>query len=158
MRNLGSNRKGQTIVEVIIAIGLVTVVLLSLVSALTLALRNNQFAKDQVLAQNRSRETLEWWRSLRDQLGWDAFYTMVDEDSSPFTYCLTSLPGNLQDALALENDACGLTDVIPSTRFTRELEVAIISPDQIDVVVTISWIDGSKEHQSQSKLSLKKWL
>lgn len=152
------HESGQTLIEVIIAIGLVVLVLLTLVSALTLAIRNNQFARDQVLARNRTRESLEWLRSLREQMGWDSFYEMVDQDSPPVTYCLIDHPIDVTSAIAMSSQACGSTEVISGTKFIRELVMTPNGADEITAVVTVSWTEGQKDHQSTSTLILRRWL
>jgi Tfp pilus assembly protein PilV len=154
----GKSQSGQTLIEVIVAVGLVVLVLLTLVSALTLAIRNNQFAKDQVLARNRSREALEWLRSLRDQIGWDSFLAMVESDGSPVTYCLDSIPSDSGASVNLSNQACSQSDLIPGTKYIRELVLTTISNEQIEAMVTVEWTEGGKDHQSQSTLILRKWL
>src|SRR5258708_3055538 len=151
-------QSGQTLIEVIIAIGLVVLFLITLVSAMTLAIRNNQFAKDQVLARNRAREALEWFRSLRDQMGWDAFTTMITTDSPPVTYCLPTLPTTTTLSNALANQVCTATDSIPGTKYVRSMLITTPNTEEVDVTVTVSWTDGGKSHQSQSTLILKKWL
>lgn len=153
-----SKNAGQTLIEVIIAIGLVVLVLLTLVSALTLAVRNNQFAKDQVLARNRSREALEWLRSMRDQMGFDAFYSMVQSDSPPVVYCLATLPSTTAGAIALGNQVCLPTDLVSGTKYVRSMTLTTPSVDEVDATVAVTWTDGGKTHQSQSTLYLKRWL
>lgn len=153
-----SRESGQTLIEVIIAVGMVVLVLLTLVSALTLAVRNNQFAKDQVLARNRSREALEWLRSLRSQMEWNTFYNMISQDSPPVTYCLPTIPPDATTAIALENDECADTDVIPGTKYVRSVTLGTPTTDEINAMVTVTWTDGGKEHQSQSTVILRKWL
>lgn len=152
------HQSGQTLIEVIVAIGLVVLVLITLVSALTLAIRNNQFAKDQVLARNYARESLEWLRSLRNQMEWSSFYDMIVADAPPVTYCLPTLPATTTLAQALGNTVCSATDIIPSTRYQRSILFTAPATDEVDAVVTVQWIDGGKTHQSQSTLILRKWL
>lgn len=151
-------QEGQTLIEVIVAVGLVVLVLLTLVSALTLAIRNNQFAKDQVLARNRSRETLEWLRNMRDQMGWDSFYAVITADGSLVDYCLPSLPSDPTGFTALGNGACTSTQVISSTSYVRDLVLTVVAPDEIDATVTIEWVQGGKTHSSTSTLQLKNTL
>lgn len=150
--------KGQTLIEVIVAIGLVVLVLLTLVSALTLAVRNNTFAKDQVLARNRSREVLEWLRSTRDQMGWDAFISMINVDSPPVDYCLSTLPADIDATKAMSNQACSSSAVIPGTKYVRDLILNVVSDSEVDAQVIVSWTDGGKLHQSESTLILRQAL
>lgn len=155
---VASRQSGQTLIEVIIAVGLVVLVLLTLVSALTLAVRNNQFAKDQVLARNRSREALEWLRNMRDQMGWDSFYAVISADGNPVDYCLPSLPADVTSMAALTNQVCTKTDVISGTKFVRDLVLTVVSVDEIDATVTVAWTEGSKDHSSNSTLQMMKAL
>lgn len=59
--------KGQTLLEVILAIGVACIVLIGLTRAVTVALRNAQFAKNQALATQYAQEGMEKARQLRDQ-------------------------------------------------------------------------------------------
>lgn len=158
MRPQYSKTSGQTLIEVIIAVGLVVMVLLTLVSALTLAVRNNQFAKDQVLARNRSREAQEWLRSLREQVGWETFYAMLVLDGFPVTYCLITLPTDFATAEALSSGSCTNLEVISGTKFIREMTINSPAADEAEAMVTVSWTEGGKTHQSKSTLILKKAL
>lgn len=156
--NHHQRERGQTLIEVIIAIGLVVLVLITLVSALTLAIRNNQFARDQVLARNRTRESLEWVRSVREQMGWDAFYTMISNDGSPAVYCLTALPTDIASITSLPNQPCSSTEVVSGTKYIRTMTMTLTSAEEIEIVVTVTWTEGGKDHQSMSTLIVRKWL
>jgi type II secretory pathway pseudopilin PulG len=156
-----THNSGQTLIEIIVAIGLVIMVLITLVSALTLGIRNNQFAKDQALAKNRVREATEWFRSLRQQMGWDSFYTMITNDGPSITYCLQYLPTTINDAESLGNQPCGFLEILPgSTSFYRNAIITIPAgtTDEVDVQVEVSWTSGGKTHSSNSTLIMKKWL
>lgn len=152
------HQKGQTLIEVLIAITLIVMVLITLVSALTLGIRNNKFARDATQAKDRSREAIEWIRNARAQMEWDAFYDMINDDGSPVTYCLQSLPGNTAATIALSDQACGATSYIPTTLFIRSATFTIVSVTEITAVVTVTWTDGGKTHQSTSTLILRNWL
>lgn len=61
------NQKGQTLVEVVLAIAVASLVLIALTRATTVALRNAQFAKNQALATQYAQEGMELLRKCRDQ-------------------------------------------------------------------------------------------
>ncbi|PWU22889.1 hypothetical protein C5B42_04875 [Candidatus Cerribacteria bacterium 'Amazon FNV 2010 28 9'] len=154
-------QSGQTLIEVIIALGLIVMVLITLVAALTLGFRNNQTAKEETLAKDRVREAIEWIRQLRTSMGWDAFYSMVNNDGSTVTYCLDTLPTSVAAAQALTNGQCGnLQPLSGTTNFYRDMTLTIVgtNADEIDVTVTVSWSSGGKNHDSTSTLNIKKWL
>ena len=148
---------GQTLIEVVIAVGLIVLVLTTLASGIALGVRNNRFAKDSALAKEYSRESLEWLRSMRDQAGWETFYTIIDSDTgtATVTYCLNTLP---TDPTAFNNrngGACTAGQTIDS-RFTRQMVVTMNSTSQITGVTTVTWVDGSKTFSSSSTLVLYK--
>lgn len=61
------SNKGQTLVEVLLAIGVAGLVLIGLTRATTAALRNAQFARNQALATEYCLEGMEKVRKIRDQ-------------------------------------------------------------------------------------------
>lgn len=156
------NNSGQTLIEVIIAIGLVVLVLVTLVSALTLGIRNNEYAKNQALAKNRVREATEWIRSVREQMGWDSFYAWAVElnGGQPATICVKTIPLTLTETLQFTNQPCLSLDIMPGTNgFYRNMTFTIPgSGDEVDVNTEVSWQSGTKTLKSSSVVNLKKWL
>ncbi len=66
MKNILKSRKGETLVELLVAITFLTVGALSAVRLMGLANINNQITKERVVATNLAREGLETVRSIRD--------------------------------------------------------------------------------------------
>ena len=150
---------GQTLIEMIIAIGLVVLVLTTLVSALTLGIKNNRFAREQSQAKNYVREGTEWARSIRDRLGWESFYDMVAQDGNPVSYCLSSLPTTAQDAEELTNRICTSQETINNTVFRRTAFFSFGNTDkELTLTVTVDWNDGSAIHTSTSTIILRQWI
>lgn len=153
------SQSGQTLIEVIIAIGLMVLVITTIVSGVVLSIRNNRYAKDQALSKEYVRETLEWLRSMRDQLGWDAFDATVRADGTTVQYCLDTLPETIAEFDAkVHSSTCTVT--INGTPFVRSVTLtpAIVSSiHQITAVAVVSWTEGSKTFTSQSTLVLKEW-
>jgi type II secretory pathway pseudopilin PulG len=152
------SERGQTLIEVIMAIGLIVLVLVTLVAGLSLGVRNNRFARDQVLAKDFVRQGQEWVRSQRDRLGWDSFYQEALANGSGTVYCMQSIPDTFAE---LPSSDCLSTQTISGTSFLRTLTLTLDTSDgtpQIQAQVTVDWNDGGKAHQSYSVFTLKQWL
>lgn len=152
------SRRGQTLIEVIIAVGLIVLVLTTLASGVALGVKNNRYAKDAALSKEYVRESLEWLRNMRDQTGWETFAGILDRDTggTTLTYCLTSLPATPDAFNGLNNGNCGGSQTIDG-RFTRQMAITLAGnprPTSARVVVTVSWVDGAKTFSSSSNVTL----
>ena len=144
---------GQSIVEVIVVVGLVTLVLVGLITAITFSLSNAQFAKNKTLASKYGQESIEWFRNQRDTLGWTLFYTNATDAGR--NYCLQTL--------SWTSSACTSGSEIAGTIFTRTavLDGNGVSPgnnqDRVSIMVTVSWPQGSRTSQITLDTYLTKW-
>lgn len=124
-------KRGQVLVEVIIAMMLAAVGLAAAVNMSTRSTSNTGTAKRQSLAMTHAGDGMEWVRSQRVNLGWRAF-TQLDG-----AYCLTEL--------VWRHEVCGATEGtdVDGVRFVRE---AVVSGDynQKKVDVTVEWDEGGK--------------
>lgn len=154
---------GQTLIEVIIAIGLVVLVMTSLVSGVALTVRNNRFARDQAQAKDYNRQTLEWIRAMRDQLGWETFVSILAADGTVTFYCLnfsTPLPTTAAGFRALTNNGTSTcpTDANATVPFRRSLRLTLnAARSQVDAYSEITWEDGNRTHRSFSSVVLRRW-
>lgn len=151
------SQRGQTLIEILIALAVVVLVLVAVVSRVVESVRNANFARNQLLATRFAQEGIEWTRSQRDRLGWFGFVSALDND--PVTYCILDLFSNplLED---LTDGSCAGT--IPGTVFGREILIDyedLPSPelDYVDVRVTVSWQDQIGDHTSELSTRLSQW-
>ncbi len=158
-----SYRAGQTLIEVIIAIGLLMMVLTTLVAGLAVGVRNNRIAKDQAAAKDYTRESMEWFRAVRDANGWDAFAQTLYEKSSGGTLllCLSSLPQTLEELAGFPEGGC-MADVSKTVdgKFWRELTITLTGgadPVHVQTAVVVSWNEGTRVLKNTSQLSLYEW-
>lgn len=154
-------QKGQTLIEVVIAVGLIVMVLTTLVAGLTLGIRNNRVAKDQAVAKDYTRAAQEWLRSMRDQGGWETFASVLRSHATGSTvrYCLRTLPDSLASFNSLTAGTCGAGQTVDG-RFTRQAVITLTggaNPTKAEAVVTVTWVDGTKTLTSTSTLTLYKW-
>lgn len=139
-----SRSLGQTVFELVIALGVAALVVTGIVQIVTISLRNASFAKNQALATRYNQEALEWLRAERDK-DWIAFSSRAGS-----TWCLTSLSWSLAAK-------CGQANKIPSTIFIREATVTQSAVDSVDALVRVVWTDASGEHSSRVDTTLTDW-
>lgn len=136
---------GQTLFELLVALGIAVLIITGIVLVITLAVRNATFSRNQAEATRYGQEALEWLRSERDQ-NWDNFFANSDK-----TWCLTSLSW---PASALP---CSNSDTIPGTIFLREAQLSTLASDTVEVLIEVSWTDGSGTHLSRLDTTLTDW-
>lgn len=139
--------KGQSLFEVVMAVGLITLVMVSVVALATLSIRNVTFSKNQTLATQYSQEALEWIRGVRDA-NWDDFYKIAQQGR----YCISNLSlGTL--------GACSGESTIPGTLFIREVVFTVdaAKEDEVGVKVSVYWADGAGFHEVVSDTVFTDW-
>ncbi len=144
---LKKNSQGQSLVEVLIAIAIVTVVLITLVAAVVIALAGARFAKEKVKSNFLVQEGLEWVRSQRSALGWEDFLTRASPTGA--RYCLASLNFDWIGS-------CPESQII-DTLYTRELVLTVVSSTQVKIDVAVSWKAGGKDFLSTTATTLAEW-
>lgn len=147
------NSSGQTLLEVLAALGVGVVVLVAIVSAVLSSLSNAQFSKNQNLATQYGQQGMEIVRSIKNN-SWSSFYnTYTGTSITPF--CLP------KDDTTPNSGLCQPGDKIDGF-FTRELRFergCIVSPCnttnpddpnlKIQVKATVSFTDSKGTHQSE---------
>lgn len=144
--------RGVTLLEVGVAAGVVVLVLLGLISAVTRALDGAQYARNKALATKYAQETMEWLRGQRDN-NWSVFY------SRSGTFTLNCDLRN-QNTIA----TCGGATIDDAYDiFVRQvvLTPSGVTPpynnDSVQVRVTVSWNQGNKPSDVRLESSLTKW-
>lgn len=127
------NQKGQSLIEVIVALAVAVIVILALVRVTVTSIRNANFAKNRASATKYAQETIEKVRGYRDQADWSTF-------TSTFTDGCQSPPG---------------LDPLPP-QFNRTIE-CFGSDDMREVKVTVSWTDAQGDHSSELTTRLTNW-
>ncbi len=143
-------KKAQSMIEMLVAIGIAVLVIVALVQVAVTSVKNSQFAKNQNLATRLAQEAIEEVRGQRDKSGWPTFYNTYNAT----TKCLPS------------GDASSWTDKLPQgcgnnigTIFSREVGFTDLanSGSQLLIIVTASWTDTSGFHKSEQATYLTKW-
>ncbi|MBI2029446.1 hypothetical protein HYT02_03460 [Candidatus Gottesmanbacteria bacterium] len=139
---MGQNNSGQSIIEVIIAVGIVALVLVALVTAVTVSIKNSTFSKNKSIANKYINEGIEAVRSIRDT-SWTTLYS----ESGQVNGLLSS---------AGVWNFSGASD-IPATGFTRTVDVSCPNNQTCNITVTVTWISGGQNHSSSASTVFTKW-
>lgn len=140
--------KGQSLVEVIIALAFATIIIIALVTITIKSIRSATFARNNSQATKFAQEGLEWIRSQRDQMDWNSFISNVKDG----TYCINNLNW-------LTPSSCG-TDLI-NNLFQRT--VIFIETDTaecyggVGATVNVAWNDSTGTHTSNQKTCFSNW-
>lgn len=130
--------KGQSLVEVVIAVGAMSVLLVALLSLMSLSLRNSRLAKDRARAVALASEGVELMRAYRDY-NWNQFLNLADGSNY-------DLPANW----VVED---GLSAVCGSDRCVR----LVLAGGQVEVSVAVSWVEGSQTFSTNQVTQLSLW-
>jgi len=139
-------KSGQSLIEAIVAMAVALLIISGLVSAVIIAVKNSQFARNQSLATQYASEGLEWIRSQRDN-SWTIFYSKAETTT---TYCLNTLSW-------LSSSQCGSSDYALGGHFKRQARLSTVDLTKIWVIMTVSWSDPSGIHQQELNSYLTKW-
>lgn len=126
-------QKGQTIIEILVAIAVGAIVLTAVAASATITVRNADFAKKKTEAVKYVDEGIENVRIVRDTaVSWEVFIlneggTKPDEPATGFRRSTTVTPGAPPD------------------------------DNQATVEVTVSWDDAKGTHEVSSTTILTNW-
>jgi type II secretory pathway pseudopilin PulG len=125
--------KGQTLIEMVVALGIACIIIIAITAAVISALSGVQFSKNQNLATQYAQEGMEFMHQLRD-----ADYAAFVAKSRNDAYCLGS-----DRALGADLNTCKTTPNIG----TSLIRTVVIKDRDCDnnltkVSVSVSWRDG----------------
>ena len=161
---------GLSIIEILIAITIIAVALVSILSLATFSLRVAILNKETTLAKNLAEETLEQIRNFRDGIVWDnddpenkydglgvvatgiAYYPKKSTDAPPKWQLIQgeeTVNGFTRKAV-FENVQRDGNDNIVDSGGTPD-------PDTKKVTVAVSWVEREKTHQVEIVTYLTNW-
>ncbi len=145
IRNESNRQQGQTMVEIIVAIGVVVLLATGLIAGATITIKSAQFGKSKTLAARYSQEALEKARSLRDS-GWESF--VLYGSPSGKQWCL--------DKLGIWTETSVSCPVNIDNFYTRSVIFVWQEPNmKVDVATT--WLDGTKIYRVDMGTILTQW-
>ncbi len=152
---------GFTLIEMSVVAMLLLIVVATLVSVTTVAMARNRESKERTVATRLAQEGIEWIRSERDRVGYEAIANMVPASPNPpKDYCLTQLPALTDNGFeSLSAAACGTADWVASypNLFIRQMTLTNTGSDVL-VTMRVTWKkSGSQDNVVELSGSLSQW-
>ncbi len=142
------HERGQSLFEVVLALGVMTAITIGIVSLTASAIRNATFSKNKTLAGRYAQEATEWLRSERD-----IDFTVFETHALTPQWCLTGLNWN-------NVGACGESDKISGTPLFRNAAFTtntVAGKTVIGAGVKVYWTDAQGYHEVRSTTSFSDW-
>jgi Tfp pilus assembly protein PilV len=135
------SEKGQSLFEVVVAIAISALIVVTLVSVTSNSIQNSSFSKNKSLAATYADQASEWIRSQRDtNIG------VLVTKAAGGTYCLPDLswPASASDVTSCT--------AISNTPFTRSVNLSVnLDPSSGKNVITsdvlVTWQDSQGMHE-----------
>lgn len=138
---------GQTLAEVVVAIGVVVLLVTGLVFGTSITLKASQYGKARSQAVQYAQEAIEIVRTLRDN-GWTTFRTYGDVE--PIPWCL--------DKSGVWTPLSGACSANIDEFYTRQVTLTWIEiGTKMKVDVVVSWIDGNKSYTVPISTYFTQW-
>lgn len=145
MKHKKTVSKGQTLVEIIVVVGVVLVILTVVVNNVLSSLRNSTFSEAKSQATAYAKEGLEIARQQRDA-GWYAFVSKGTSEG--LSWCV--------DGSGTWTQGSSCTNKINNT-FERILRLTLDSSNHMTVVSTVTWQEGGSTRKSELVTVLTQW-
>lgn len=149
-----SDRKGSSLFELVVAVGIMGLILVALASLATLSVKNANQARNEAQAARLGQELIEWLRNERDQ-NWNTFIsnaTSSQQRCMPVTSWTQSFAGPCT------------SDNLISNSFKREVSFYNLfdtnsdgSVDTVDINITVSWSDKQGVHETKNITRFTHW-
>lgn len=140
---------GQSLVETVVALGVIVLVISAMVSLGIVSLRATSSAKFAAIAKNLADEELELLRVYRDNVPWSTFETAIGNCSITTCYVSLGPPISITSAIT-ETVTSGGID------FTRWFTVDATA-DVIYIVSNARWTDFGGEHTTTAETFFAPW-
>jgi type II secretory pathway pseudopilin PulG len=164
-------QRGQSLFEVIIAIGIIALIVVGIVAVSTTSVRNSSFSRNKALANKYALEAMEWVRKRRDANWGNTFAKGGPNASMPAYWCLDFLP-ELNWVGSGKNRGCDSTssdDYLKdssgaATIFLRELimykqdaDGDPTTEDSFNATVLVYWNDAQGTHEIRTVSDFTDW-
>lgn len=156
-----TQKHGSSIVEVIIAIAVVSIVITSVAAVISVSLQNTSRATAKVIGTKYTQEAIEYFRAQRTLMGWESFIAALQNGNASPEYCLASLPYSPVGGLdQVPNRPCSLIEFADvHNLYKRDAEVRLGSVNgqqTVTIAVTTVWPDGAQFARSTATVQLQK--
>jgi type II secretory pathway pseudopilin PulG len=138
--------RGQSLIEAIVAVGMVSLLMVALLALVSLSLKNARVAKARATAVSLAQEGIELMRAYRDY-NWNTFYSMADNNYN--------LPANwvVTDGLS---ELCSNQPSINQV-FWRCVQLTSLDANEILAEINVSWNEGGQVLSTIQTTQLSLW-
>lgn len=132
-------RSGQSLVEVVVALGVVVALAVALVTTSLVTQRTSRTAKNNTQATKLVQQNIEQMRVFRDRKGFLSLadgncWVLVSSDVDPVNWTLVNNPPGV---------VCPEAIILNQTTFSRSVRItAGANANQKVVTVTVTWVDS----------------
>ncbi len=138
-------QSGQTLIEVIVAIGVVVLLVMGLIVSTSVTLKASQYGKMRSLGTQYAEEAVEATRNLRDS-GWSTFAAYGGV--TPISWCLDKAGAWTKMVVVCSPNIDSL--------YTRAVTFTWDDP-RMKVDVAVTWTDGAKTYTSSLSTYFTQW-
>ena len=161
LANQNDNKKGASIIEILIVIAIIVIALTSLLGVATFSLRISTLMRETNQANNLSQEVMEAVRNFRDGTSWDVDGFGKLATSTDYYPQATSSPSKWQLVQGIEN-IDGFTRKVVFEDVERNsnsniVEAGTYDPNTKKVIVTVSWKERGRDHKLEIFTYLTNW-
>lgn len=147
MRCIKKQNSGQSLVEVVVAVGMMALLLTAVLSLISLSVKNSRVSKDRTMAVGLAQQGVELMRTYRDYLNWSDFLAKAGTNYD--------LPENWTVTTGLSN-GCP-TDNNIYEYYLRCVVLTAQPAGEVAVQVTVSWVEGSQTYRTVQSTNLSLW-
>lgn len=136
------NKKGSTIIELLISLVIVGLVVTAVAASATYSIKNTGEAKYRQFAANLAQQVVESARVEKNDIGFPNFKNLVGTGS----FCFDTINFSSMSAAP-----CGVTEVISAggIDFTRWVVFSNPDADTIQIEVNVEWDDSGNSRSVQ---------
>ena len=162
LANQNDNKKGASIIEILIVIAIIVIALTSLLGVATFSLRISTLMRETNQANNLSQEVMEAVRNFRDGTSWDIDGLGKLATSTDYYPQATGSPSKWQLVQGTEN-IDGFTRKVVFKDVMRDSNSNIVEsggtndPNTKKVTVTVSWEERGRDHKLEIFTYLTNW-
>jgi type II secretory pathway pseudopilin PulG len=146
-------QSGQSLIEVLVALVVASLIIVALVTLVVASLRNAQFAQNQTRATKIAQEAIDQIRTIRDRD--DGFnFRGTDSVQTFFVYDMGACGGKCYADLITVGGNTQLTETASGDPidvgdgFQREIFFENYKDNEKKLTVKVYWTDASGEHES----------
>ncbi len=155
------NKRGQSIVETVIAAALISIAIIAALSLANYSQKQTNFSKSLAESTKYNVQVADWLRKEKNELGFATLADKVANDATNnlVTYCLNEIPSDQGgDFTTMTPGSCDPTSYVEGTVFQRHIEIdaSSASAGVLKITITTTWQENATR-TSSIEMELSPW-